>query len=720
MSAEEELARLRRRLERERQARLEAERLAEEKTWALFRANEELKERVAERTRELEAARDQAVAVSEGKSEFLAMMSHEIRTPMNAILGMTELALDGELSTEQRSLLRRVLRSSEALLHLFDDLLDVSRLDAGQMPLRPQPFEPAELVEDVCVAHARKAAEKHLRLICDVAPSTPARLRGDRVRLRQVVANLLSNAVKFTDAGEVVVRVGASAGELVVTVQDTGPGIPEALRERIFERFVRAPDASKRGTGLGLHICHALMELQGGSLAVESEVGVGSVFAARLPLVDAEPPARPAALSGLRLRALVSDGAPREAIEHLATRTGASLECVYDDAGLAGGEVDAVLIEVGALHGRSWSGPPAVVFGSPPARVRRWAERLGAAALDEPLALDAFVGAVARVTGRPTRSASWAPVRVSDTRERAWVLLAEDDPDNRGLLRRLLEREGCRVDVAPHGELALERVRRRRYDLILTDVQMPRLDGPGLARAVRAWEAEEGLERTPIVAVTAHALEAWRRRCAEAGMDEFVAKPVRTERLRAVLERWLDPRPVVLVVEDDPESRALVARQLRVTGRFRVSVAADGEQALELAERRRLDLVLLDLTLPGLDGFAVARSLRARHRALALLALSGHEPEEVAERAARAGIRGVLRKPIRGEALRRAVGEALGQGIEAPVPAPAAVGGAIEAAGASDGGDASIPSGAAPGDAAEPARSGARPHYPPPAEALLA
>ncbi len=370
-------------------------------------------------------AKERAEEASRAKTQFLANMSHEFRTPLNAVIGLTDVTLKGDLTDEQRRHLEMVKSSALNLVTLVEDVLDVSRLEAGRLSLRTEPFAPQSLVEEVVAQLKFRAEKKGLDLSAEVDPPSPWLVQGDPSRVRQVLANLVDNALKFTERGRVTVRLAKAAeGGIRIEVEDTGIGIPPELQERIFESFLQVDATIARqhhGSGLGLAICAELVEMMAGRITVSSQPGEGSRFELWLPLEEISSPPQP----------------------HQTYR----------------------------------------------------------------------------------------------------VLAAEDDRLGRELLVTILEGAGYRVEVVGNGSEAVDAIGHQAYDLVLMDIQMPVMDGLEAVRRIRS--VEEALDlHTPILALTAHALEEERQRCFDAGMDDFIAKPIEPETLLNTLARWLpDGRP---------------------------------------------------------------------------------------------------------------------------------------------------------------------------------
>jgi len=521
--------------------------------------------------RQLEISRDAAEAASLTKSQFLANMSHEIRTPMNAILGMTELTLATDLSAAQREYLGTTRSSVDALLTLVNDILDFSKIEAGRMELDSVAFSVRDTVGDTLRTLAVKAAEKGLTLTHEVSDDVPDGLQGDPGRLRQVLINLLGNALKFTHVGGVAVTVSAESSnddETVVhfSVADTGIGIPADEQQVIFDMFVQADGSSTRrygGTGLGLAISAQIIEMMGGRVWVESEVGAGSTFHFTASFGVVAHSASLVATTDLSRThvMVVAEGPARRVIVEM-LRQGGMHPISADDAAdalemLEGGKTEdrpkaIVYASSGEVPSRVLHlGPPIIIVADPGRRgdAGRFHQMGAVAYLTNPVTqaelLDTIRTAVAGTAGGALITRHW----LREHRKCFRVLLADDSPTNRMLAMRLLESKGHQVTAVDDGDEAVAAFHRNRYDAVLMDVQMPIMDGFEATAAIREHERVNG-GHIPIIALTAHAMDGDRARCLAAGMDAYVSKPFRSAELFATIEQLADPNVGALAVAD--------------------------------------------------------------------------------------------------------------------------------------------------------------------------
>lgn len=555
---------------------------------ALQKAHQELENRVEERTSELkhsnlelQKAMVLAEAASKAKSDFLANMSHEIRTPLNGIIGMAELALDGNLNDRDRNTIHVISTEAESLLRIVNDILDFSKIEAGMLELEEIPFDIRILVEDMAGSLAWQAEKKGLEVITYISHEVPDRVIGDPGRLRQILVNLSGNALKFTHKGEVFLRVGMDEdlGERLkirFSVADTGIGIPPDKQKTIFESFTQADGSTTRkygGTGLGTTISKQLVELMGGEISLESIEDKGSTFSFTVDFKrppekkGAHFPRKNVALSGLRV--LVVEDLPnnryilteylkhwgclpseainaQEALTRLraASAKGNPFDLVLTDYQMP--EENGLDLALKIKNDPDSKTIPILLLSSTGRKGDgRKCREIGIDGyLTKPIRQNELRKAIQSILGVDSEEKITEARLVTrhtlleEQRESVRILLVEDYPTNQQIALRHLEGAGYQVDLAENGKLAVEAFKRGKHDLILMDIQMPEMDGYQATDAIRKLEAKDNT-RIPIIAMTAHALQGYKEKCLAAGMDDFITKPLKRKNIFAMISKWV-------------------------------------------------------------------------------------------------------------------------------------------------------------------------------------
>lgn len=563
---------------------------------------------------EIQRARKEADAANAAKSQFLAVMSHEIRTPMNGVMAMSELMTQTSLTQEQQSIASVIQESASVLLDIINDILDFSKIEADKLHLENVEFSLVDLVEHAPVPMATRAYEKGLEVISFVDPALPDHMVGDPTRIRQVLVNLLSNAIKFTEKGHVLIKVGKAAPEadmegIRIDVIDTGVGIDLDQAEGLFEPFSQLDGSTARefgGTGLGLAISKRLAEAMGGRLSVESRLDEGSTFSLDLPLQvlpERRKEDRPS-LDDSRLLIVAPNRELAQALQAYGQHLGADVDIATSEVEankrVAGksGDYDLVVVDdrLSKGQGLPWgedvlkqhAGLKVILLtGFLEAQRQEQAEAAGfAASLNKPVTRKSFQNAVAIALGvmepediSPSRGTGMAKVYEAPDRSTAeaqgcLILVVEDNPTNREVIRRQMNRLGLAIDVAENGAVALERMKKHDYGMVLTDCHMPVMDGYELVRTIRS--NEEGRDtHLPVVALTADALVGTAQTCLEAGMDEYLSKPVQLAELESVVRRNL---PNALEVR---EARLSVAQKENAEAKEKKRTRSDPDQVFD-------------------------------------------------------------------------------------------------------------------------------------------
>ncbi len=638
---------------------------------------------------------------------------------MNAIIGMADLLQETTLSEDQQEYVHRFSRAANSLLELINDILDISKIESGNLELEAAPFDLQDLVDKTAELMAIRANAKQLELVAFVHPDVPVWVTGDPTRLRQVLVNLLGNAIKFTERGEVALRIEpdqAVPGLLCFSVSDTGIGIPADKLQGIFESFTQVDSSTTRkygGTGLGLSISKELVELMGGVLRVESTPNLGSTFSFAVPLVAAAAATASAseqsftlAIAGCRILVVDDNDTNRLIVrEHLGrlgavlveAADGASALAALDGAKRLGQPFAMAVLDyhmpdmngldlARAIRARTDTAALPLVLHTSEMRAdsAKWARALGIASYAyKPISRKRLLASVAIALGQtlstvlPQGQASAGLGSVSLPALR--ILLAEDLEDNRDVVALFLKDTPCRLEMAENGSIAVKKFQEGAYDLVLMDIQMPVMDGYQATEAIRQWEREQQRAPTPIVSLTANAFQEDVEKSLAAGCTAHLTKPIKKKALLEAIVEYgrgngaaVDPVPSFvqsrslptglprILIVDDLEDNREVVKLFLAGSRYALEEVENGSLAVERVKAGSCDLVLMDMQMPVMDGCTATRTIREWEQAhhyppIPIVALSANASQEEMRKGLEAGCTAYLTKPVKKSTLLDAI-----------------------------------------------------------------
>ncbi len=618
-----------------------------------------------------------AKAANYQKSLFLANLSHEIRTPLNAVLGLSELLLETSLNGEQSEFLRSIQRNSENLLGLINEVLDFSKIEAGELRIKNVNFDFRKIVEDVIESLYFKAEKKGIALFCDIDLDLPEMLLGDPDRLRQVLLNLVGNAIKFTDHGKVIIKLKLKrinyhgCAELECSVADTGIGIAKKDQDLIFNKFTQVTGVNWEaigGTGLGLNICKSLIESMGGNIWVESEKSKGTnfVFQISLPITKNNQSSIKNLFNGQRILVFNDKSTELSNLAHTLSYGGLEvlesntipqmLELLLDSANKTHilicedvlPDETQYFLEEQMQSNQNLKGLNIVMFfpncSSTNVPKIEFGENIHA--LYKPVSQNYLITKLCNIFASRTAKIAKAETLIEDISINNYrILVVEDNFDNQRVAITILQKAGYQTDLAENGQIALDKCQFNKYDLILTDLQMPLVNGFKLTKKLRESEKQNNCAETPIIALSAHAVKGISEKCLAAGMNDYLPKPLKKEVLLQKIEKFITSHPLILIADDSQEIRKLLENYLKHE-KYRLLFAENGKEALEVFERNPIEMILLDMQMPIFNGFETMLEIRKTGFDKPIIALTGFDSYEEQQKCLTNGCSDYLLKPF--------------------------------------------------------------------------